>query len=78
MANPGSAAEVEQYLKGVNFPASKQDLISTARSNGVPENMISILENLPGDTFNSPVDVMKAFGEAINRAQKDFWSKGNQ
>lgn len=74
MANPGSAEEVEKYLKGVNFPASKEDIISTARTNGVPEAMISILEDLPGDEFNSPADLMKAFGEAVNRAQKDFWS----
>lgn len=64
MANPGSAAQVEKYLKGVDYPASKDDLIKKARSNGAPEDVIDILNDLTESRFNSPIDVMKAFGES--------------
>lgn len=64
MANPRSAAEVEKYLKGIDFPASKDDLISKARANGAPEEVCDIIEGLSSDNFNSPIDVMKAFGSS--------------
>ncbi|HQG31274.1 MAG TPA: DUF2795 domain-containing protein [Deltaproteobacteria bacterium] len=64
MANPGSAAEVEKYLKGIDYPASKKDLIDKARSNGAPEEICDILDGLPGNNFKSPIDVMKAFGKS--------------
>ncbi|HQG31719.1 MAG TPA: DUF2795 domain-containing protein [Deltaproteobacteria bacterium] len=63
MAIKGSAAELEKYLKGVDYPASKSDLISKARSNGAPSEVIDMINSLMEDHFNSPVDVAKAFGE---------------
>lgn len=64
MANPRSAAELEKYLKGVNFPASRQDLIKKAKANGAPEEVIDMINDLSEDNFNSPIDVSKAFGES--------------
>ncbi len=64
MANPGSAAELEKYLKGVDFPASKDNLIEKARANGAPEEVIDMINDLSEDNFNSPIDVSKAFGES--------------
>jgi len=64
MANPRSAAELEKYLKGVNFPASKDNLIEKARANGAPEEVIDMINDLSEDNFNSPIDVSKAFGES--------------
>ncbi len=63
MAIKGSAAELEKYLKGIDFPCSKSDLISKARANGAPSDVIDELNALPADRFNSPVDVAKAFGQ---------------
>lgn len=64
MANPRSAAELEKYLKGVEFPASRQDLIKKAKANGAPEEVIDMINDLSEDNFNSPIDVSKAFGES--------------
>lgn len=63
MAIKGSAAELEKYLKGVDYPASKSDLLSKAKANGAPSEVIDMINGLPADNFNSPVDVAKAFGE---------------
>jgi hypothetical protein len=63
MAVKGSAAELEKYLKGIDFPASKEDLLKRARENGAPTEVIDMINALTEDRFNSPIDVSKAFGE---------------
>ncbi|HNY64129.1 MAG TPA: DUF2795 domain-containing protein [Deltaproteobacteria bacterium] len=64
MAVKGSAAELEKYLKGIDFPASKSDLLSKARDNGAPQEVIDMINGLTEDRFNSPIDVSKAFGHS--------------
>lgn len=65
-ANP---AEVERYLKGVNYPAKKQDLIKHAQQQGANQDVIEVLKEMRDQNFNSPVEVNKAVGE-IDRQQK--------
>ncbi len=57
-ANP---IQVEKYLKGIDFPASKQDLVQCAKENDAPEEVLSMLEQLSGKQYNSPVDITKEF-----------------
>ncbi len=57
-------AELEKYLKGVDYPASKSDLVDKARSNGAPGEVIDKINNLSESQFNSPVDVSKAFSHS--------------
>ena len=59
----GMTTEIEKALKGMNYPASKQDLVQKAKQNNASQNVIQTIENLPQDLFNSPVDVQKAFGQ---------------
>lgn len=56
-------ANVQNYLKGAHYPTDKSDLVSTARSNGAPKEIIEVLEGLPADKFGGPQDVMKAYGQ---------------
>lgn len=64
MATKGSSAELEKYLKGIDYPANRDDLMKKARSNGAPDDVIEMINNLSGDRFNSPIDVSKAFGKS--------------
>lgn len=66
MARQGkvTAATVEKSIKGINFPASKQDLIQQAKSNNADKQVIQEIENLPKDQFSSPIDISKAFGQS--------------
>lgn len=57
-----SPKEVEKHLKGVQFPATKADLVKKAKMEGANKNIIDMLQNMPGQTFNGPVDVAKAIG----------------
>jgi hypothetical protein len=54
---------VQTYLKGVEHPARKDDLLHKARTNGAPEEVIEILRELPGEQYGGPQEVMKAYGE---------------
>jgi hypothetical protein len=54
---------VQKYLKGIDYPAKKEDLIATAKSNKAPEEIVNILQRLPGDGYDGPDDVMRAYGQ---------------
>jgi len=63
-ANP---VEIEEYLRGVHYPARKNDLIKHARQQGASQDVLETLRDLREENFNSPVDVTKAVGEIGRR-----------
>jgi predicted outer membrane protein len=54
--------QIQKYLKGVDYPASKQALLEKAKSMGADENVCQSLEQLPDEDFQTPADVSQAFG----------------
>lgn len=63
MANV-SPAQIQERLDGVDYPASKQDLINHAGKGGDKnEEVMNILKQLPDKEYNSPVDVSKEVGK---------------
>jgi hypothetical protein len=65
-----SPAQVEKFLKGMDYPVSKADLIKYAQQHGADENIRAALQRLPDQTFQSPVDVSKAVGELDRKEGK--------
>ena len=60
-ANP---VEIQKHLKGVDYPADKQELIQHARQQGADQEIISLLEKLPDkEEYENPADLNKALGE---------------
>ena len=59
----GMTTEIQQALKGMDYPASKQDLVQQAKNNNASQDIIQTIQNLPQNQFNSPTDVQKAFGQ---------------
>jgi hypothetical protein len=57
--------QVQKFLKGVDYPASKDDLLKTAQQEGADENVRSVLEKLPNEQFKTPAEVSKAIGEVV-------------
>ncbi len=55
--------QMQKYLKGVNYPAKKQDLLKRAKEEGADENICATLERLPDEEFETPADVSKAVGK---------------
>lgn len=58
-----SAAQIQLYLKGIHYPASKQNIINTARSNNAPENVMDYLNRLPDREYGRANDVEKEFSK---------------
>ena len=50
--------EAKQYIKGVEYPASKDEIISSAESNGAPESVVEAIGRLPTPEFASAEDVV--------------------
>jgi AbrB family looped-hinge helix DNA binding protein len=59
--------EVQKALKGIDYPAKKDDLVSHAEKNGAPDVVQTVIERFPERDYGGPQDVMKAFGEVDNR-----------
>ncbi len=55
--------QVQKFLSGVDYPASKQDIVSTARDQGADDDVVSTLEQLQAEDFNSPNDISEAIGK---------------
>ncbi len=55
--------QVQKFLGGINYPASKQDLLDTAKGKGADQNVMGTLKKLPDRTYDGPTDVTKAIGK---------------
>ena len=56
--------QIQKFLKGVNYPASKSDLLQNAEQQGADEDVRTALEQLPDEEYESPADVSKALGNS--------------
>lgn len=52
--------EVQKALKGVDYPATKEDLADHAESNGGSDELVEALRNADQDDFEGPSGVMSA------------------
>ena len=50
---------MQQYLQGINFPASKEEVASDAESNGAPQDFVDQIRNAATERFNSPEKVLQ-------------------
>ncbi len=55
--------QIQKFLKNVNYPASKQDLIDAAQSEGADQRVIETLQRLPDREYDGPVGVSEEIGK---------------
>ncbi|MDD5039144.1 MAG: DUF2795 domain-containing protein [Dehalococcoidales bacterium] len=58
-----SAAQIQVYLKGIHYPANKQQVVNQAKSNNAPENVMSFLRRLPDRQYSRPTEIEQEFGK---------------
>ena len=58
-ANP---IEIQKHLSGVEYPASKEDLVSHAREESAPDEVLDTLQRLPERDYDGPTAVTEAVG----------------
>ncbi len=56
---PYSPSKFQKSLKGISYPANKDDLIETAERNRAPTIVMKVLRRLPDREYGGPQDVMK-------------------
>jgi hypothetical protein len=66
-----SPANVQKYLAGIHYPASKRELIEKAEDNQAPPEVMQEIRDLPGDRYNGPQEVMKAYGRSADFNEDD-------
>ena len=59
-----SSANVAHNLKGVMFPATKQELIRHAKKVGAGALVVEVLVAFPEEKYTTMADVMRVYGEA--------------
>ena len=52
--------DVQRHLKGMNYPASKDDVVSKAQENGADDALLEQLRGMGRNEFSGPDDVMEA------------------
>lgn len=61
MVNP---IQLQSYLKGMNYPASKHDVVNQAMSNGADDATIEALKAIDDGTYDTPAAISHALSEA--------------
>jgi hypothetical protein len=60
------ASTLQHYLRGISFPAQKEEVASTAESNNAPQDMVSQISNAHTERFSSPEEVMQALQSGLD------------
>lgn len=55
------------HLDGVEYPASREDLVEAAAANDARPEVINFLKSLPRDTYDTPEMVLRDYAEAARR-----------
>lgn len=71
-------ADVQKSLGGADYPATKQELISYAKNNKAPKEIIDALNGLPNRQFTNSADVASALGggEGGEEGSEDGGNRG--
>ncbi|MEV5729158.1 DUF2795 domain-containing protein [Streptomyces pharetrae] len=54
-----SPIDLQKALKGAEYPARRDDLVSLAKDNGADDLLVEKLSNASTDEFDGPNDVQK-------------------
>lgn len=55
--------QVEKYLRHVDYPANKEELLTAAQAEGANVDVLHTLAEIPGEKFEGPTGVSKAVGK---------------
>jgi hypothetical protein len=60
MSNAPSPIDIQKALGGLDYPATKDDILIAARENGADDAVLSALENIPDRSYDGPTGVSEA------------------
>lgn len=57
----GEMGNLKQYVEGIDFPASKDEIISQLRANGAQEDILAKVRAIGQDHFKNQGDLLGSF-----------------
>jgi len=54
--------QIAGAMKGVDFPADRDQIVEQAKSNGAPDQVVEEIGKLPDGDFQNVAEVMSAIG----------------
>jgi hypothetical protein len=64
MADAPNPIQIQKFLGGIDYPASKETLISRAKESGADSKVLDALQNIPDKEYDSPTAVSSAVSDA--------------
>ncbi|RJQ36977.1 DUF2795 domain-containing protein [Candidatus Microgenomates bacterium] len=55
--------QVQKFLKGMHYPAKKEDIVNKAKELGASEEITFALEKLPEQDYNTPAEVSRQISQ---------------
>ena len=55
-----SMEEFQHYIQDIDFPASREEVASTAEGNGAPDNLVQKIRKANRKRFDNPNQVLQA------------------
>lgn len=57
----GNLGDLQQYVEGISFPASKEEIITQLQENGAQEELIAKVQEIGQDRFGGPMELIQNF-----------------
>jgi hypothetical protein len=67
MSDKPNPIEIQKFLAGVNYPADRSTLISTAEKEGADGDALNALKNIPDKEYDGPTAVSSAVSKADDK-----------
>ncbi|TLM84512.1 DUF2795 domain-containing protein [Arthrobacter sp. MPF02] len=64
MADTPNPIQIQKFLGGVDYPASKDALLSSAKDSNADDNVLQALEAIPDKEYDSPTAVSSAISDS--------------
>lgn len=55
-----TGVQLREYLAGLDYPVSREDLVRWGQENGASTEMLQALKALPPEEFDSPAELTEA------------------
>ena len=55
-----TGVQLQEYLAGLDYPVSKEDLVRWGQENGASTEVLQMLKALPVEQFDSPAELSDA------------------
>ncbi|SCG33847.1 DUF2795 domain-containing protein [Micromonospora halophytica] len=52
-----TGVQLQEYLAGLDYPVSREDLVRWAQENGASTELLQMLRALPAEQFNDPAEL---------------------